>query len=116
MRNNKKAGLLKIYVGEHDTYKGKLLFEEIVWKAKDFKMAGVTVFRGIMGFGADTHLHSATLLRFSENLPLVIEIVDKEEKIDEFIPVVKEMSAECFIFKTQVDIVQVKQRKCREKK
>ena len=103
-----ESWLLKIYLGEQETYKGKALFEKIVEKAKDLKMAGITVTKGILGFGADTHLHSATLLRFSENLPITIESIDSEEKINKFITEIKNMSSDCLMFKIAVNPVQAR--------
>jgi PII-like signaling protein len=78
--------LLRIYIGEADKYKGKPLYEAILNFARDKRMAGATVLRGLMGFGKHNKMHSAHILRISENLPLVIEIVDTAEKIDEFLP------------------------------
>jgi hypothetical protein len=74
--------LLRIFVGEIDTYKGKPLYEVIVIKARELNLAGATVIRGIMGFGATSRVHTVKLLRLSEDLPMVVEIVDTEEKIN----------------------------------
>ncbi len=83
--------LLRIFIGEDDKYKGKPLYEYIVMEAKKRKMAGATVIRGIMGFGAKSHLHTVKLLRISDDLPMVIEIVDSEERISEFLPFLDEV-------------------------
>lgn len=78
--------LLRIFVGESDRCDGKLLYEAIVRKAHDLGLAGATVWRGIEGFGANSRIHSAKILRLSEDLPIVIEIIDDEEKISAALP------------------------------
>jgi uncharacterized protein len=81
--------LLRIFLGESDKYKHQSLYEVIVLKAREMGLAGATVLRGIEGFGASSRvIHTAKILRLSEDLPLIIEIVDTEEKIRNFIPVV----------------------------
>jgi len=78
--------LLRIFIGESDHYKGKPLYEWIVLKAREAGLAGATVIRGIEGFGAASRIHTAKILRLSEDLPLIIEIVDTAQKIEAFIP------------------------------
>lgn len=78
--------LLKIYIGESDRFKGSPLYEAIVLKAREQGMAGATVLRSPLGFGAASRLHTAKILRLSVDLPMVIEIVDSEAKINSFIP------------------------------
>ena len=78
--------LLRIFLGESDRWHGQPLFEAIVLKARELHMAGATVLRGPMGFGANSRLHTAKILRLSEDLPIVIEIVDSAEKIAELLP------------------------------
>ena len=85
------AKLLSIFFGEADRFDGKPLYEAIVLKAREMGLAGATVLRGPMGFGKSSRLHTAKILRLSEDLPLVIEIVDAEEKIDAFLPVLDSM-------------------------
>lgn len=82
--------LLRIFVGESDNYQGKALYEQIVLKAREFNLAGATVIRGIMGFGADSRMHTAKLLRLSEDVPVVIEIVDSEENLKKLMPFLDE--------------------------
>ena len=84
-----KAKLLRIFVGESDKLGHKSVYEEIVVAARKAELAGATVYRGVMGFGKNSRIHSSKILRLSEDLPLVIEIVDEEEKIDSFIPTIK---------------------------
>jgi uncharacterized protein len=81
------AVLLRIFIGESDRYRHKPLYEAIVLKAREMQMAGATVLRGPMGFGKSSHLHTAKILRLSMDLPIVIEIVDSEEKVNAFLPV-----------------------------
>jgi hypothetical protein len=80
--------LLRIFVGESDKHEGRPLYEWLVLKAREAGLAGATVLRGIEGFGAHSRLHTAKILRLSEDLPIVVEIVDALEKIDAFMPVV----------------------------
>ena len=81
-----EAELLRIFIGESDKDDGRPLYEAIVKKARLNGMAGITVLRGILGFGAHSHIHSAKILRMSEDLPIVIEIVDKPERIVKILP------------------------------
>src|SRR5205809_6202611 len=85
------AVLLRIFIGESDRYQHRPLYEAIVLKAREMHLAGATVLRGPMGFGKSSRLHTAKILRLSMDLPLVIEIVDSEEKIQEFLPVLDDM-------------------------
>ncbi len=86
-----EAVLLRIFLGESDRWEHKPLYEAIVLKAREMHLAGATVLRGPMGFGKSSRLHTAKILRLSIDLPLVIEIVDSEEKIQEFLPVLDTM-------------------------
>lgn len=81
-----QAMRLRIYVGENDRSDGHPLYEAIVLKARELHLAGATVFRGPMGFGHSSRLHTAKILRLSEDLPLVVELIDSAEKLDAFIP------------------------------
>jgi PII-like signaling protein len=85
------AVLLRIFIGESDRYKHRPLYEAIVIKARELHLAGATVLRGPMGFGKSSHLHTAKILRLSMDLPIVIEIVDSEEKVNAFLPVLDEI-------------------------
>lgn len=86
-----EATLLRIFIGESDRWSHKPLYEAIVLKARELHLAGATVLRGAMGFGKSSRLHTAKILRLSMDLPLVIEIVDSEEKIQGFLPLLDEM-------------------------
>ncbi|MDD5691956.1 MAG: DUF190 domain-containing protein [Candidatus Omnitrophica bacterium] len=86
--------LLRIFIGEADKWNGRPLYEEIVLLAKKKGLAGATAIKGFMGFGCKSHMHTAKLLRLSEDLPIIIEIVDSEEKINAFLPLLDEMVKE----------------------
>jgi PII-like signaling protein len=86
--------LLRIFIGETDKYEGRPLYKAIVEKARQRGMAGATVMRGILGFGANSRIHTSQILRLSEDLPLVIEIVDSEERINAFLPELDTMISE----------------------
>lgn len=94
MKLPSEAELLRIFIGEADRYEGKPLYEAIVHLARQKGMAAATVLRGLMGFGADSRMHTAKILRLSEDLPIVIEIVDKPEKIQEILPEIDTMIQE----------------------
>jgi PII-like signaling protein len=83
--------LLRVFIGESDRWQHHPLYEAIVLKARELHLAGATVLRGPMGYGKSSRLHTAKILRLSMDLPLVIEIVDAEEKIQAFLPVLDEM-------------------------
>ena len=83
--------LLRIFIGESDRWEHKPLYEAIVLKARELHLAGATVLRGPMGFGKSSRLHTAKILRLSMDLPLVIEIVDGEERINAFLPELDKM-------------------------
>jgi PII-like signaling protein len=91
MQLPEQALLLRIFIGEDDRSDGRPLYEAIVLKARELHLAGATVLRGPMGFGHSSHLHTTKILRLSEDLPLVIEIVDSEDKINAFLPILDEM-------------------------
>jgi hypothetical protein len=83
--------LVRIFIGESDTWHGKPLYQALVRRAREEGIAGATVTRGLEGFGAQSHLHTARILRLSEDLPIVIEIVDTEERIEALLPILDEM-------------------------
>jgi PII-like signaling protein len=85
------AILLRIYIGESDRWHHQPLYEAIVMKARELHLAGATVLRGPMGFGKSSRLHTSKILRLSLDLPLIIEIVDSEEKIQAFLPILDPM-------------------------
>ena len=85
------AILLRIFIGESDRHRNRPLYEAIVLKARELQMAGATVLRGPMGYGASSRIHTAKIIQLSMDLPLIVEIVDPEEKINGFLPVLDEM-------------------------
>lgn len=85
------AQRLRIYIGEADRWKGRPLYESIVREARQVHLAGATVFRSPLGFGAKSRVHTARILRLSEDLPIVVEIVDSPARIAEFVPRLHEM-------------------------
>ncbi len=91
MQLPEEAVQLRIFIGENDRWQHKPLYEAIVLKAREMHLGGATVLRGPMGFGKSSRLHTAKILNLSTDLPLVIEIVDSEAKINEFLPVIDEM-------------------------
>jgi PII-like signaling protein len=105
MKLPSEAELLRIFIGESDKHDGRSLYEVIVEAARKRGMAGATVLRGVLGFGAHSRIHTAKILRLSEDLPIVIEIVDKPERIAEFLPELDEMIDEGLITLEKVRVI-----------
>ncbi len=105
MRLEGEGQLVRIFVGDSDRWHGKPLYEEIVRRMRDEGLAGATVVRGVEGFGASSHLHSARILRLSEDLPLVIEIVDTEEHIQRILPILDEMVTDGLVTIEKVHVI-----------
>lgn len=97
--------LLRIFIGEADKWEGKPLFEAIVHAAKQEGLAGATAVKGFLGFGCKSHLHTAKILRLSEDLPVIVEIVDSEEKINKFLPRLDQMVPEGLITMEKVNVI-----------
>ena len=106
METPKNATLLRLFVGERERYGHQPLYEAIVLKAREHGLAGATVLRGIVGYGHSSKLHTAKILRLSEDLPLVIEIVDSDEHIEEFLPVLDDMMSSGLVTLEKVRVVQ----------
>ncbi len=106
MQIPKQALLLRVFIGEDDRFAGSPLCEAIVLKARELHLAGATVLRGPMGFGASSRLHTTKILRLSEDLPLVIEIVDSEDKINSFLPTLDQMMTSGLITLEKVQVLQ----------
>ena len=100
--------LLRIFVGESDRHGHLPLYESIVLKAREQGLAGATVLRGVMGFGKHSVLHTAKILRLSEDLPIVIEIVDSREKVDQFLPLLDGMISDGLVTLERVRVLQYK--------
>jgi PII-like signaling protein len=97
--------LLRVFIGETDRHDGRPLYEQIVRKARELELAGATVIRGIMGFGAASRIHTTRVLRLSEDLPIVVEIVDTEEKIDQLLPFLDEAVTEGLVTMEKARII-----------
>lgn len=96
MKRFEDSELMRIFINENEKYKGAPLYEVIVKEAHKRGLAGATVLRGIMGYGADSRFHTSKILRLSEDLPIVIEIADQLEKIESFLPFLDEVIKEGF--------------------
>jgi uncharacterized protein len=105
MRAESEGKLLRIFIGESDRWHGKPLYEAIVERVREEGLAGATVIRGMEGFGAHSVLHTTRILRLSEDLPIVIEIVDSAEKIDAILPALDEMVAEGMVTVEKVHVI-----------
>ena len=105
MQLPRDATLLRIFTGENAKFDGRLLHEAIVLKARELHLAGATVLRGPMGFGHNSRLHTTKILRLSNDLPLVIEIVDAQEKIDAFLPILDAMMTSGLVTLEKVQVL-----------
>ena len=105
MRLAGEGTLLRVFIGESDTWHGKPLYQAIVQRLRSEGLAGATVLRAIEGFGAKSHLHTSRLLRLSEDLPLVIEVVDTEANIERALPLLDEMVADGLVTLEKVRVV-----------
>jgi hypothetical protein len=114
MQVPRDATLLRIFIGEDDKADGKPLYEAIVLKARELHLAGATVLRGPMGFGHSSRLHTTKILRLSQDLPLVIEIVDSPEKIQSFLPVLDGIMGSGLVTLEKVQVLQYGARQERE--
>ena len=106
MQLPKESVLLRIFLGEQDKYEHRPLYEAIVFKAREMHMAGATVLRGPLGFGGSSQVHSAKILRLSEDLPMVVEIVDSPERIQAFLPVLEPMMGSGLVTLEKVQVLQ----------
>jgi uncharacterized protein len=106
MKVPRDAVLLRIFFGEDDKYKHRPLYEAIVLKAREMNLAGATVLRAHVGFGHSSHIHTTKILRLSQDLPLVVEIVDGREKIDAFLPVLDSMMTSGLVTIEKVQVLQ----------
>jgi uncharacterized protein len=99
------AMLLRIFIGESGRFEGHALYEAIVLKARELHMAGATVLRGPMGFGRTSRLHTAKILRLSDDLPIVVEIVDSQQQIDQFLPILETMIGSGLVTVEKVQVI-----------
>jgi PII-like signaling protein len=105
MKLPEEGMLLRIFIGESDSFKGKPLYEQIVLKARELNLAGATVIHGTMGFGAGSRIHTAKIVRLSEDLPIIVELVDTEEKLNSLMPFLDETVEEGLITMERVKVV-----------
>lgn len=105
MQIPRDAVLLRIFFGEDDKFNHKPLYEAIVLKAREMRLAGATVLRGPIGFGHSSHIHTTKILRLSQDLPIIIEIVDSQAKIDAFLPVLDGMMASGLVTLEKVQVL-----------
>jgi uncharacterized protein len=115
MQIPKDAVLLRIFFGENDRYENQPLYEAVVLKARELHLAGATVLRGPMGFGLSSRLHTAKILRLSFDLPIVVEIVDTEAKITNFLPVLDRMMSSGLVTLEKVQVLQYGKEGLRER-
>jgi hypothetical protein len=106
--------LLRIFIGEDDRLKHLPLYEAIVLKARELHLAGATVLRGLLGFGRSSHIHTAKILRLSTDLPIVIEIVDTQEKIDAFLPHLEPMMSGGLVTLERVQVIHYREEHLRK--
>jgi uncharacterized protein len=106
MQVPKSATLLRIFFGEDDKFENMPVYEAIVLKAREMHLAGATVLRGPMGYGHSSHIHTTKILRLSQNLPIVIEIVDAQDKIEAFLPVLDRMMSSGLVTLEKVQVLQ----------
>lgn len=105
MKIPSEGKLLRIFVGEADRWHGKPLYEAIIEQARQHGLAGATAWKGFMGFGAHSRMHTAKILRLSEDLPVVIEIVDAAEKIEAFLPLLDDMVREGLVTLERAEVI-----------
>ncbi|MEE8575385.1 MAG: DUF190 domain-containing protein [Thermodesulfobacteriota bacterium] len=108
MQLESTAKLLRIFIGEDDKHEGRPLYEVIIEEARKRNMAGATMLRGVMGFGANSRLHVAKVLRLSADLPIVIEIVDNPDRIDAFLPDLEYWIGEGLVTLEEITVVAYK--------
>jgi PII-like signaling protein len=97
--------LLRIFIGEADKWEGKPLYEALIYKAREMGLAGATMIRGFMGYGAASRVHTAKILRLSEDLPVIVEIVDSPERIASFLPAIDEMVQEGLVTLERAQVI-----------
>jgi PII-like signaling protein len=105
MKLEGEGQLLRIFIGENDRWHGKPLYEAIVTRAREEGLAGATVLRGMMGYGAKSRIHTAKVLRLSEDLPIIVEIVDRSDRIEKFLPLLDEMVADGLVTLERAQVI-----------
>ena len=105
MKLEGEGQLLRIFIGESDRWHGAPLYEAIVLKAREAGLAGATVLRGVMGYGAKSRIHTSKVLRLSEDLPMVVELVDRADKIAAFLPMLDAMIVDGLVTLERVQVI-----------
>lgn len=111
MKRIEEGMLLRIFIGETDKAEGMPLYEKIVLKAKELHLASASVTRGIMGYGADNEIHSAKILRLSDDMPIIVEIIDTEENLESILPFLEQWVDDGFATLEKVRVIQYGNRK-----
>jgi PII-like signaling protein len=111
MQIPEEGQLVRIFIGESDRWKGLPLYEAIILKAREMGIAGATMLRGLMGYGANSRIHTARILRLSEDLPIIVEIVDAPAKISALLPMLEEMVGDGLITLENVRVLQYRSGK-----
>lgn len=111
MKIPEEGQLLRVFIGESDRWHGKPLYEAIILQAREMGIAGATMLRGLMGYGAASRIHTAKILRLSEDLPIVVEIVDSPQKIAALLPTIEEMVQEGLVTLENVRVLQYRSGK-----
>ena len=114
MKLEGEGQLLRIFVGESDRWHGRPLYEAIVSRAREAGLAGATVLRGLMGYGARSRIHTAKVLRLSEDLPIVVEIADRGDRIQAFLPLLDEMVADGMVTLEKVQVITYRAKRAGE--
>ena len=105
MKIPQEGCLLRVFIGESDRWHGKALYEAIVLKARELHLAGATVIKGVMGYGAHSRLHTAKVLCLSEDLPVIVEIVDSREKLDKLLPFLDEVVTDGLVTIERAEVI-----------
>lgn len=105
------AQLMRIFVGEEDKHEGRALYEALVYKAREFGLAGATVYRGMLGYGANSVVHTSKILRLSQDMPVVVEIVDSPERIKAFLPILDGMIKEGMVTLEKATVIHYRSSK-----
>jgi len=110
MKLEGQGTLLRIFIGESDTWHGRPLYQAIVERLREAGLAGATVLRGVEGYGASSRIHTTRILRLSEDLPLVVEVVDTEERVRDALPLLDEMVSEGLVTLEKVEVIAYRAR------
>jgi PII-like signaling protein len=110
MQTPTEGRLLRIFIGESDRWHGKPLYEALILRARELGLAGATMLRGLMGYGAASRLHTAKILRLSEDLPVIVEIVDTEARIAAFLPEVEAMVQDGLVTLERAQVLQYRSK------